>query len=200
MKKELLLGSLCLLLLTGCSNDKLDKNLEEDSQSELPIMLEHLAESQNNERLEALVIDYYEIPKDYYEQTAYYYNYVDLNKDGQDEIFAVFVGPYMSGSGGSTAAIISQASDELEISQSFSLIHTPIIISDQLTNGYRNIITLRSGGGADAEYVELTYEDGQYKSVNDGTVMDSITSVTGDTIITNDLLEDRENGTLLTLE
>ena len=200
MKKKLILGSLCFLLLTGCSKETVDNpNVNQDVSDEVAI-IEKRSESQRDSELEALIIETYEIPESFYEQTAYYYNYVDLNDDGVDEIFAVFIGPFMSGSGGNSAAIISQTNDKLEIVQNFTLIHTPVIISDTTTNGYHNIITLRSGGGAETQYVELTYEKTAYESVNEATVIESLDSISGQSIITNDIVEDRDDGFILTLE
>lgn len=200
MKKNLIVGSLCFLLLTACNNETPNDSKTSDVTSEEASIIEKRSESQRNEALEALIIDYYEIPESFYEQTSYYYNYVDLNDDGIDELFAVFIGPYMSGSGGNSAAIISQTDGELEIVQNFTLIHTPVIISDATTNGYHNIITLRSGGGADTQYVKLTYQENGYETVNDAEVIKTLDTVSGQSIITNDIINDRDTGVILTLQ
>ena len=73
-----------------------------------------------------------------------YYNYVDLNGDGSNEIFAVAVGPYTSGSGGDSGMwLIPYAG--MTVSQAFTLIRTPIIVSDTTTNGAHEPILQRSG-------------------------------------------------------
>lgn len=59
-----------------------------------------MAETEANPELEQAIIDYYEIPEESWGTTKYYYNYVDLNGDGKEEILAVVMGPYTSGSGG----------------------------------------------------------------------------------------------------
>lgn len=59
-----------------------------------------MAETEPLPELAKAIVEEYEIPEEYWEQTKYYYNYVDLNDDGCDEIFAVVMGPYTSGSGG----------------------------------------------------------------------------------------------------
>lgn len=95
-----------------------------------------------------------------------YYNYVDLNGDGSNEIFAVAVGPYTSGSGGDSGMwLIPYAG--MTVSQSFTLIRTPIIVSDTTTNGAHEPILQRSGGGAETEYVRLVCSDGVYSNPAD---------------------------------
>lgn len=159
------------------------------------------AESEPNPELEKLIIDYMQIPDDFLAQTKYYYNYVDLNGDGTDEIFTVVMGPYTSGTGGSTALhVIVAPSGEMNVNQEFTLITTPIIISDKFTKGCREIIVMRSGGGAESEYVVLTASDGQYTSVNDGTVIKSLEDVSGTAIISNDILKDIEEDKALYLQ
>ena len=64
------------------------------------------SEKEPNEMVRTALIDTYQIPEDEWDMTRYYYNYVDLNEDGSDEIFALAVGPYVSGSGGSCALLL----------------------------------------------------------------------------------------------
>ncbi len=159
------------------------------------------AESKPNAELEQTIIKYLEIPDEFLDTTKYYYNYVDLNCDGSDEIFVVVMGPYTSGTGGSTALHIIQTGTEgMQVNQVFTLIQTPIIISDKVTNGCKEIIAMRSGGGAASEYVVLTCSDGQYQTINEGTVIKGLEEVSGKAIICNDLLKDMEEGKILSLK
>lgn len=162
-------------------------------------IIKQMAETEAYPELEDLIIKEYEIPEDYRDQTKYYYNYVDLNDDGVDEIFVVVMGPYTSGSGGSSAMIVVPAGGVLNVNQSLTLVRTPIIISDRITRGAHEIIALRSGGGADSEYVRLINSDGDYTNISDGEVIDSLDGVTGTAIIANDILKDIEEGKFLTL-
>lgn len=159
------------------------------------------AESERNEELEKTIINYLDIPKEYWARTKYYYNYVDLNVDGKDEIFVVVMGPYTSGTGGSTALhVIQTGSTGMQVNQKFTLIQTPIIISDKVTKGCKEIIFRNSGGGAAGNYVVLTASDGQYKTVNEGTVIKSLEGVSGTAIISNDIIKDMEEGKALYLQ
>ncbi len=159
------------------------------------------AESEPNAELEKTIIDYLEIPNEYLSKTRYYYNYVDLNSDGKDEIFVVVMGPYTSGTGGSTALhILQTGTTGMQVNQLFTLIQTPIIISDKITKGLKEIVVMNSGGGADGNYVVLTSSDGQYTSVNEGTVINGLEEVSGTAIISNDIVKEMEAGKGLYLQ
>lgn len=161
-----------------------------------------MAETEANPELEQAIIDYYEIPEESWGATKYYYNYVDLNGDGTEEILAVVMGPYTSGTGGSSMLWVLPYAD-MVVNQSLTLINTPIIVTKEATNGQeygtRGLIVQRSGGGAETEFVLLTCDDGVYKEVNEGEVLESLEGVEGTAIICNDLLADMENGNYLTL-
>ena len=169
----------------------------------LPAGVEQVkAETEANPELEQAIIDYYEIPEESWEATKYYYNYVDLNGDGTEEILAVVMGPYTSGTGGSSMLWVLSYAD-MAVNQAFTLINTPIIVTKEATNGQeygtRGLIVQRSGGGAETEFVLLTCNDGVYKEVNDGEVLESLEDVEGTAIICNDLMADMESGNYLTL-
>lgn len=159
------------------------------------------AESERNTKLEKIIIDYFEIPLKDLETTKYYYNYVDLDGDGKDEIFTVVMGPYSSGSGGSTALYVTETdSGDLRVNQALTLIQTPVVISDNVTNGYKEIVVMNSGGGAKGNYVTLTANEGKYNSVNDGTPIEGLEGISGKAIINNDIVKDMEEGKALYLQ
>lgn len=157
-----------------------------------------MAETEPLPELAKAIVEKYEIPEEYWEQTKYYYNYVDLNDDGRDEIFAVVMGPYTSGSGGDSGLWLLPYAD-MEVSQTFTLVQTPIIISDTMTNGVHELIFQRSGGGAETEYVRLVCEDGAYSNPADAEVVKDISAVTGKSILCNDLIADAQSNNYLTL-
>ena len=162
-----------------------------------------LAETEPNELLRQAIIDYYEIPEEFWEQTKYYYNYVDLNGDGTDEIFAVIMGSYTSGSGGDSALWCLEYEGEVKIMQAFTLVNTPIIVTKEALNGReygaKGLILQRSGGGAETEIVQLSCSDGVYTNVADAPVLENIEDIQGTAIICNDLIKDMESGNFLTL-
>jgi hypothetical protein len=157
------------------------------------------AEADPFPELAKAIAEAYEIPEDAWNQTKYYYNYVDLNDDGADEIFAVAIGPYTSGSGGDSGMwLIPYAG--MSVSQTFTLIRMPILVSDTVTNGAHELIVQRSGGGGETECVRLVCTDGIYSNPADSEVVEDISGITGTAILSNDLLADLESGSYLTLE
>lgn len=158
------------------------------------------AEKEANPKLEQAIIKNLEIPEEEAEKTLYLYNYVDLNADGTKEILALVVGPYTSGSGGSTALHVLQNPDGFQVNQVFTLMREPIIISDKMNKGCHEIIVYQSGGGAEGSYVALASSDGQYQTVNGGTRLANLEGVTGTAIMSNDIPKDSESGAALYLK
>lgn len=210
----LLLTCLGSIMLLGCSNNvsvvntsipTTGKEVPAPKPSQEPAKLAPgitsiYAEEKANAELEKAIIDYLEIPDEYLAKTKYYYNYVDLNKDGNNEIFVVVMGPYTSGTGGSTALLISQTNTGMKVNQKLTLIQTPVIVSDKATNGAQELIVRKSGGGAAGSYVVLTCSDGKYTTVNEGTALPGLEAVSGKAILSNDLLKDMDEGKALYLQ
>lgn len=159
------------------------------------------SETEKLPALEELIAKTWDIPEEDLGGTQYYYNYVDLNGDGVDEIFAVAVGMYTSGTGGDSALIAAQIDGKLELNQTLTLVWTPVIISDQVTNGCKEIIvpSFDSASG-ESHYQVLTCTDGVYTNVGDGTSVETLEGVAGTAIVYNDMTADMENSTGMTLE
>lgn len=224
MKKKLFALLLCLSLLTlaaGCgAQEKAPEEPQEEPVTEMPVEGEGIeqnaftgklpegvyAQASETEPLPALakvIIQQYEIPEEEWENTRYYYNYVDLNGDGTDEIFAVVVGAYTSGTGGDSALWVLPNAD-MAVQQTFTLVRSPIIITDEATNGEEFgarglVMECSGGGGGKAEYVMLTCTDGQYIAANDAQPVEDYEALTGTAIICNDFVADQESGNYLTL-
>lgn len=207
---------LLLVVLTGCTtitNEKTDtaKNSQTDAAVDhlftewIPESIpKQLAQQDKNADLEQAIIEYYQIPEEAWADTKYYYEYVDLNSDGTNEILAVVIGSYTSGSGGDSMLWLIPDAD-MAVNQAFSLIRMPIIVTDETVNGQtygaKGLIVQRSGGGAETETVLLTCQDGIYKTVNEGTRLDAeaLENVSGTAIFCNDILQDMQDGNYLTL-
>ena len=158
------------------------------------------SETEPNEELSRLIIEYFEIPDDELANTRYYYNYVDLDGNGKNEIFTVVVGSYTSGSGGSSALWCEEQDGALAVKQELTLINMPVIVADNEENGPKSLILERSGGGAETEYVELICEDGVYTNVSDAEPAAGLEDISGVAILCNDLADDMQTGNYLTLE
>ena len=150
------------------------------------------AESKPYPELAQLITDYYEIPEEYSETTRYYYNYVDLNNDGENEIFVVVMGPYTSGTGGNSALWVVESAGKLHVNQDFTIINTPVIISDTISNGAKEIIVPYYGGGTESQYSVLECIDGYYTRVPDGRMIKTLEGIKGTAIIANDIIKEIE--------
>ena len=131
-----------------------------------PSIPKQYAETNPCPELEKAIVAYYELSEEERANTSYVYNRVDLNGDGIEEIFAVITGPYTSGTGGDSAVWGRLFKGKFQMYQSFTLIRTPVIITQEATNGLPNgakgIIVRRSGGGAPAELIQYVSHDGEY--------------------------------------
>ncbi len=89
------------MLITGCnvtkealSNETEEPMVIEESESTTESVSERFPEGITEQYAETdaypdlvqLIIDHYDIPEEYLSKTKYYYNYVDLNDDGKEEI------------------------------------------------------------------------------------------------------------------
>ena len=96
-------------------------------------VLEEYSEDDEYPELAAFLTEYYQIPEEECKETRYYYNYIDLNEDGTDEIVAVTIGDTISDTRGDVALILRPGENgQFEVLGAFSEIHTPVMISDDL--------------------------------------------------------------------
>lgn len=94
----------------------------------------------------------------------YFYNLMDLNNDGNSETIVYLVGTYSCGSGGCKALIFQSLGSDYQLISSLTLVNNPIIISDQKTGGWRDLILYVTGGGAKGSYRVLRFNSEQYPS------------------------------------
>ena len=92
----------------------------------------------------------------------YYYNRIDLNNDNKPETFVYLLGPYVCGTGGCSGLIFQEVDDEYKLVSRFSLVRTPIIIQEKMTNGWKNIMMYVAGGGITPSYKELKFNGETY--------------------------------------
>ncbi len=151
------------------------------------------AETKPFKELRDLIIEDMAVPEDYYETTHYFYNYIDLNDDGKNEIFAMVTGPYTSGTGGSSALLLSENGGKLHITQEFTLVNEPIIVSDTLDNGYHDLIIPYYSDNK-TQYSVLKYNRQAYPNVPDGEIIDHLDGVKGKAIIANDRINEVQTG------
>ena len=204
-----------LMLVAGCGGaageEKLEtgvqgteQELEEvflsaDEDEEVLVIMEEYAEETPYPELAEFLINYYQIPEEYQSETRYYYNYVDLNDDGVNEIFAFVIGEYTEVSYGDPAFILWEEGETFGVVESFEGIQTPVTISDQLTNGWHDIIYREYGLGAEDGYriCRFNPEGGYQTELSE--VVDELEPMGGTQILSNNLIDDMDQGRYLTL-
>jgi hypothetical protein len=92
----------------------------------------------------------------------YYFNLVDLNGDGKPEAIVYLVAPSLCGTGGCLAAIFEPDGQDFKIVNAIVLANNPIIVSEQRSNGWNDLIFYVAGGGAKPHYVVLRYNGVNY--------------------------------------
>lgn len=207
-----------LILLAGCGDSKVGTDPKQDAAGQetemgleefflsaeeagdVAIVTEEYSEETPYPELADFLISYYGIPEEYQSETRYYYNFVDLNEDGINEIFAVVIGEYTEVSFGDPAVILSEEEGgTFGVIESFEGVHTPITISDQLTNGWHDITYNEYGIGAENGYRICRYnpEGGYQTGISE--VVDELEPVGGTQILSNNLIDDMDQGRYLTL-
>lgn len=81
---------------------------------------------------------------------------IDLNGDGNNEIFVRFMSPYFCGSGGCTFLLLDKYG---EVITRFSVTRAPIFVEPSKVNGWSLLLVKDSG-----VFKELTFQDGTYPS------------------------------------
>ncbi len=150
--------------------------------------------------LAAFLKEYYQIPDEYCSETRYYYNYTDLNEDGEQEIFAVVIGEYTGQPSGDPALILSvRDGDVFEVIESFASLQTPVTVSEVMTNGWHELIYYGHGRDEQDGYRICRYNpDGGYQTAL-SEIKDEIEPVGGRRILSDNLIDDMDKGDYLTL-
>ena len=154
-----------------------------------------------DEELRQAIVTAADIPEDYLPKTRCYFNYYDLNADGRREALAVLIGPYTSGSGGNMAVLLTEKEQGWQLQQLMTLIHTPVLVSKEKSNGYYDLYVIRAGGGTEVEPVRLSYtkEEG-YTRVSNAPAVAMPQKMEGTLLMANDLAKDLINGEWVSLE
>lgn len=148
-----------------------------------------LSETNKDLKLEEAISESYHLQPGV-DKLSYYYNHVDLNADQNMETFVYLVGPSVSGSGGSSALLFTTKDGEYQLVSRFTLVRNPIIISNNTTNGWRDIIMPVSGGGSGKFFAELKFDGVQYPanpSIQPQLAADRV--VVGTAIVADDIMK-----------
>jgi len=118
--------------------------------------------------------------------SRYFYNGVDLNGDKKPEVVVHLYGPYFCGTGGCTTMIFRSVGREYRLVSNITVSKPPIIVTNQRTKGWNNLIILASGGGRyeAAGYYLLRFDGKNYPNTPDeGTKIRQRSIITGKTLM-----------------
>ena len=109
--------------------------------------------------------------------------------------------PFTSGTNRNKALWVFENDGELEVRQEFTLVSTPIIISNNITKGVRDLIFSYHDEGTNPKYSVLACNGGHFPLISNGKMLDSLDGVVGEAIIANDIIAETAAGNLgLTLD
>ncbi len=202
------------IFLSGCGKEQSEKQentnaveKEECSETEIKIPITDIdtetiyADENSNQELADFLIDYYQISEEYLEETRYYYNDIDLNEDGKEETIAVVVGEYTECAGGDPALILGQNESGYYVLESFDYIRTPVYISNNMTNGWHDIIFSVHGGEEGTGYKICHYASGTgYQGELTEYVQEFPEDFSGKKILSNNFIDDMDKGNYITLK
>lgn len=92
--------------------------------------------------------------------TRYYYNYIDLNGDGVNEVLVYIFEGHFCGTGGCDAYLFVKKRSRYVLRNHFEPVRNPIIVSENKTKGWNDLIFFNSGGGIVPGYYSLVRFDG----------------------------------------
>lgn len=206
-----------VLLIGGCGKDaaendagqtqppaaegeQKEKYLSVEEDADVPTIITVYSEDKEYPQLAQFLAEHYEIPEEYLDETRYYYNYTDLNEDGQEEIFAVVVGDYTKQSSGYPAVILQKMEDDtFGIIEDFTEIQTPVTVYDTMTNGWHEFSYYGYGVDEKDGYRICRYNpDGGYQT-DLSEIVDKVEPVNGKQILSDNLIDDMDRGDYLTL-
>jgi heat shock protein HslJ len=92
----------------------------------------------------------------------YIYSRVDLDNDGDDEVFVYLLGSIFCGSGGCNLQLFTRETGGYALVNEFPITRTPVIVASEMTNGWKDIWRYRSGGGRPANYIAGRFDGARY--------------------------------------
>lgn len=153
-----------------------------------------LSEKERKPELEEALKEKYNINQESAKKTRYYYNYVDLDEDGVNEIIVEVLMSNANNNDEDNVVIYKDNNGRLEEIDDFKIKKNPIIISEEKTNGWKNIIIESSADGNAKKYSVLKYDGDDYSDVDESETINGINDVAGVAIISNDISNDLKQG------
>lgn len=183
-----------------CATEQKEVYLSAEEDMYVPTVVEMFAEEEPYPELADFLVRHYQVPEEAQSETRYYYNYIDLDDDGTMEIFAMVLDASAEVSSGNPAVVLSvDETGAFAVEEDFASIRTPVTISEQKTNGRHDIIYYAYGRDAKDGYRICRYnpEGGYQTDISE--IVDTLEPVGGMQILSNNLIDDMDQGRYLTL-
>ena len=217
------IGKICMLsallsvsFLYGCRGIKENQNIENE-QGESFIESEKTEPTEKNEsdtipviyaqkeddrKLADYLISLEEIPEEEQNVVRYYYNHIDLNGDGTEEIIAAVIRDADGKDNREDSVVVlSETTESYHLLGRFVSVRTPVMISDKTENGWNRIIFPVYGNGSGTGYRICVYNEksGCYEDEEEDVVkeIDEYRIITQ--VLSNNLIDDMDKGNYLTL-
>jgi len=92
----------------------------------------------------------------------YVYGRVDLDDDGNDEVFVYLLGSIFCGTGGCNLLLLESAEEGYSPVNEFPISRLPVIVSEHRTQGWSDLFRPESGGGAPPSFVMHSFDGTRY--------------------------------------
>ncbi len=148
------------------------------------------SETIRDPKLETAILQTYSEYKEYAikngDYIRYYYNKVDLNGDNKPDVIVHLVSSYFCGTGGCTTLIFQNLGQEYRLVSTIYVNHPPIIVANEKTFDWHNLIILASGNSRDSAsgYYLLQFNGKTYPhDPKDGTELPLGKTITGEKLM-----------------
>jgi hypothetical protein len=95
-------------------------------------------------------------------EARYAYGRVDLNGDGAEEVLAILMGSIFCGTGGCSLLLLKDENDGYTVMNTFPISRLPVIVSNQKTAGWSDLVRPEYGGGVERSYVKHVFDGSRY--------------------------------------
>lgn len=149
--------------------------------------------------LAEFLTDYFDVPQELLGETRYYYCRTDLDEDGTLEIAAVVLNEELEDSSGHPLLLLREDGETFTVLDELDHIHTPVVIDDECTDGWHNVIPTVHGGGMSPGYLIYRYDGTHYSTDEEADFMEQLNGKSGVQILSDNFIDDLDRGDYLTL-
>jgi heat shock protein HslJ len=107
--------------------------------------------------------DYARVGADDDGKARYVYSRVELNGDGRNEVIVYPMGSFFCGTGGCSLLILTPAAAGYDVVADIPTSRPPVLIAEERSQGWHDIVRLQSGGGGPAAFVRHRFDGKVYQ-------------------------------------